>query len=45
VVPSIPLTTWHRPVWRELQRKGVPKPGRNRQVYELDPSGAHYSLL
>ena len=26
VVPSIPLTTWDRPIWRDLQRKGVPSP-------------------
>jgi putative long chain acyl-CoA synthase len=44
-VPSIPLTTWHRPVWRDLQKKGVPKAGRNRQVWQLDPSTGHYSLL
>ncbi|HLY33575.1 MAG TPA: AMP-binding protein, partial [Jatrophihabitantaceae bacterium] len=41
VVPSIPVTTWHRPVWASLQRAGIPKPGRGRQVWQLDDSG-HY---
>jgi putative long chain acyl-CoA synthase len=42
-VASIPLTTWHRPIWRDLQRKGVPKPGRNRQVWQLVEG--HYVVL
>jgi len=45
VVPNIPLTTWHRPVWRDLQKKGVPKPTRTRQVWQLDPSTGHYAQL
>ncbi|MCW2494084.1 alpha/beta fold hydrolase [Jatrophihabitans sp.] len=45
VVASLPVTTWHRPVWRELQKRGVPKPGRNRQVWQLDPSTGHYAAL
>ncbi len=29
VVDSIPVTTWFRPVTRELREAGVPKPGKN----------------
>jgi putative long chain acyl-CoA synthase len=41
IVPSMPVTTWHRPVWRTLQRAGVPKPKRGVVVfrYEVD----HYT--
>jgi putative long chain acyl-CoA synthase len=45
VVPSIPLTTWHRPIWRDLQAKGVPKPGRGRRVWQLSADGTHYEEL
>jgi putative long chain acyl-CoA synthase len=45
VVPSIALTTWHRPIWRDLQSKGVPKPGRGRRVWRLSDDGAHYEEL
>jgi putative long chain acyl-CoA synthase len=45
VVPSIALTTWHRPIWRDLQRKGVPKPARGRRVWKLSDGGAHYEEL
>ncbi len=45
VVPSIPVTTWHRPMWRTLQARGVPKPSRNRRVFRLDADGAHYEPL
>lgn len=45
VVPSIPLTTWHRPVWRDLQKRGVPKPTRTRKVWKLDESTGHYTEL
>jgi putative long chain acyl-CoA synthase len=34
-LPSIPLTTWCRPLWRPLQAAGVPEPGRGRRVWEL----------
>jgi putative long chain acyl-CoA synthase len=44
-VPSIPLTTWHRPVWRDLQKRGVPKPTRTRTVWRLDPATKHYEEL
>ncbi|MEO8888538.1 MAG: AMP-binding protein, partial [Jatrophihabitantaceae bacterium] len=45
VVPSIPVTTWHRPQWHALQAKGVPKPGRGRQVWRLGDDHAHYERL
>jgi putative long chain acyl-CoA synthase len=45
VVPSIPLTTWHRPVWRNLQAKGVPRPARGRRVWRLDDDTGHYALI
>jgi putative long chain acyl-CoA synthase len=45
VVPSIPVTTWHRPVWTELQRAGIPKPGKNRKVWRLDSETGHYIQL
>jgi putative long chain acyl-CoA synthase len=45
VVPSIPLTTWHRPIWRTLQTKGIPKPGRGRQVWRLGADRTHYEQV
>jgi len=45
VVASIPVTTWHRPVWRTLQAKGVPSPGRGRQVWRRAADSAHYEQL
>jgi putative long chain acyl-CoA synthase len=45
VVPSIPVTTWHRPQWRTLQTKGVPTPARNRKVWKLGADHAHYEEL
>ena len=44
-VASIPVTTWHRLMWRDLQKRGVPKPARNRRVWQLDPSTGHYAEL
>jgi putative long chain acyl-CoA synthase len=44
-VPSIPLTTWHRPQWRSLQAKGVPTPARNRRVWRLADDRTHYVEL
>jgi putative long chain acyl-CoA synthase len=44
-VPSIPVTTWHRPLWRTLQVKGVPVPSRNRRVWRLSGDQAHYEEL
>jgi putative long chain acyl-CoA synthase len=45
VVASIPVTAWHRPVWRSLQRRGVPTPGRHRRVWRIDPASGHYQEL
>jgi putative long chain acyl-CoA synthase len=45
VVTSIPLTAWHRPIWRNLQRRGVPKPGRGRRVWRLGEDGGDYTQL
>jgi putative long chain acyl-CoA synthase len=45
VVPSIPVTTWHRPQWRPLQAKGVPTPSRTRKVWRLGADGAHYEQV
>jgi putative long chain acyl-CoA synthase len=45
VVPSIPVTTWHRPQWRSLQAKGVPTPTRTRKVWRLGADGAHYEQV
>jgi putative long chain acyl-CoA synthase len=45
VVPSIPVTTWHRPQWRMLQAKGVPTPTRTRKVWKLGDDRAHYEPL
>jgi putative long chain acyl-CoA synthase len=42
VVASIPVTTWHRPLWRPLQAKGVPTPARNRRVWKLGSDRTHY---
>jgi putative long chain acyl-CoA synthase len=44
VVRSIPVTTWHRPVWQTMQKAGVPEPNRQRRVWGLDPDG-HYQEL
>ncbi|SHG02760.1 putative long chain acyl-CoA synthase [Jatrophihabitans endophyticus] len=45
VVPTIPLTTWHRPHWRTLQAKGVPRPGRGRRVWALAADDVHYEQV
>jgi putative long chain acyl-CoA synthase len=45
VVKAIPVTTWHRPMWRPLQRAGIPKPSRNRTVFRLGTDRAHYERL
>lgn len=41
-VPTIPVTTWHRPLWRSLQAKGIPTPSRTRTVWRLGSDRAHY---
>jgi putative long chain acyl-CoA synthase len=45
VVPSIPVTTWHRPQWRALQAKGVPTPNRQRRVWRRAEDRSHYEEL
>ncbi|TAM92877.1 MAG: alpha/beta fold hydrolase [Jatrophihabitans sp.] len=45
VVTSIPVTTWHRPLWRTLQAKGIPHPGRGRTVFRLGTDRARYEEL
>jgi putative long chain acyl-CoA synthase len=45
VVGSIPVTTWHRPVWRSLQARGVPTPSRTRKVWKLGADRAHYEPM
>ncbi|MBE7189351.1 AMP-binding protein, partial [Jatrophihabitans endophyticus] len=45
VVNSIPLTTWHRPIWSTLQAKGVPTPSRSRRVWQLADDRTHYQEL
>jgi putative long chain acyl-CoA synthase len=45
VVPSIPVTTWHRPQWRVLQAKGIPTPTRTRQVWRIGDDRGHYERL
>jgi putative long chain acyl-CoA synthase len=44
VVESIPVTTWHRPVWTALQRAGIPTKGRGRTVFRLG-ADHHYLQL
>ncbi len=44
-VASIPVTAWHRPVWRTLQHRGVPEPNRQRRVWRLDPASGRYAEL
>jgi putative long chain acyl-CoA synthase len=45
VVPSIALTTWHRPQWRVLQAKGVPTPNRQRKVWQRSADRTHYEAM
>lgn len=42
VVPSIPVTTWHRPLWRPLQQNGIPTPTTNHQVWRLIEDTGRY---
>jgi putative long chain acyl-CoA synthase len=39
VARSIPVTTWHRPIWRAAQARGIPRPAPG--VFRLDGDG-HY---
>ncbi|WP_169736685.1 AMP-binding protein [Pseudonocardia spinosispora] len=41
VVPSIPVTTWHRPLWRTLQQEGVPQPSESSPVWHLTSTGTY----
>jgi putative long chain acyl-CoA synthase len=45
VVPSIPVTTWHRPQWRALQARGIPTPSRTRTVWRLSDDRGRYEPL
>ena len=45
VLKSIPVTTWHRPLWQQLRRRGIPVPARGRQVWRLGEDGTHYDLI
>jgi putative long chain acyl-CoA synthase len=42
LVRSIPMTAWHRPIWRTLQRRGVPTPARGRKVWRIDERTGRY---
>jgi putative long chain acyl-CoA synthase len=44
-VRSLPMTAWHRPIWRTLQRKGVPTAARGRKVWRIDEATGHYHPL
>jgi putative long chain acyl-CoA synthase len=44
VVPSIPVTTWHRPLWVRMRQTGIPEPTRARAVWRLAPDRAHYEV-
>ena len=45
MVDEIPVTTWHRPLWRPLQAKGIPEPDAHTRVWRLGPEGAHYEQI
>jgi putative long chain acyl-CoA synthase len=42
VVDRIPVTTWFRPLARELRAAGIPRPRAGKQVWYLDASGETY---
>jgi len=42
VVPSIPVTTWCRPLWNSLRKAGVPTPSRSRSVWRLGDDRQHF---
>jgi putative long chain acyl-CoA synthase len=44
-VPSIPVTTWARPLWSSLASAGLPEPGPSRPVWRLDADRVHYRLI
>ncbi len=45
VLGSIPVTTWHRPQWQQLRRRGIPTPGRGKQVWRLADDATHYDSI
>ncbi len=45
VIDRIPVTTWFRPVTRDLRAAGVPEPDEDRQAWYLDASGDAYRPL
>jgi putative long chain acyl-CoA synthase len=45
VVPSIPVTTWCRPMWRPLRDAGLPTPSDTTVVWRLDTDRQHYHRL
>lgn len=44
-VPSIPVTTWHRPLPADLAKAGVPKPNRSRKVWKRESETGCYVRL
>ena len=45
VVDRIPVTTWFRPLTRDLRAAGVPEADEDRQAWYLDASGDAYRPL
>ena len=45
VVDRIPVTTWFRPLARELRAAGIPEPGEGKHAWYLDASGETYRPL
>jgi len=45
VVDHIPVTTWYRPVSKDLRAAGIPDYGEDEQAWYLDASGATYRPL
>jgi putative long chain acyl-CoA synthase len=42
VVDSIPVTTWYRPLTAPLREAGMPEPGVDQRVWQLDHDGETY---
>jgi putative long chain acyl-CoA synthase len=45
VLADIPVTMWSRPLWRPLQRAGLPRPGKAEAVWRLGADGEAYELV
>jgi putative long chain acyl-CoA synthase len=45
VVPSIPTTTWCRPLWRPLRDAGIPRPTKTTAIWRLGADRQHYRPL